>query len=187
MLPGLVHDLVGGRGDCSLERSHLPRMQTVQLLGTGVRVCAKCSLVPSRSPAPGSTLTVLTSTLLHSEGDPPVRLLQPLAPYAVNPASVASPLGELLCHGQGTQADTRAATGLTPSSRLHGHCPLLLDMLCLEISHLMYFIWFYFFIIIWFVLNLFLATTSSCIEVEGFLLSKIKIVYLETLEANKFK
>lgn len=105
----------------------------------------------------------------------------------LSPASGARPLGELLCHGQGTQAGTRAATGLTPYSCLQGHCPLLLDMLCLEISHFMYFIWFYFIIIIWFVLNLFLAITSSCIEVETFLLSKIKIVYLETLEANKFK
>lgn len=141
---------------------------------------------PFGAPALGSTLTVLTSTLLHSEGDPPVRLPRPLAPCAVSPASVASPLGELLCRGQGTQADTRAATGFTPSSCLQGHCPLLLDMLCLEISHFTYFIWFYFFII-WFVLNLLLAATSSCTEVEGFLLSKIKTVYLETLAANKFK
>lgn len=131
-------------------------MQTVPLLGTGARVCAKCSPVPAGSPALGSTLTVLISTLLLSEGDPPVRLPRPLAPCAVRPASIASPLGELLCHGQGTQADTRAATGLAPPSRLQGHCPLLLDMLCLEISHFMYFIWFYFFIIIWFVVNLFL-------------------------------
>lgn len=169
MLPGnesswvLFHDLVGGLG-AGISRM-LPPLEIGPSNGSSstprtTRVppswwdrrpcdCGKCSLGLSEVPHLWGFLTCCAHHVIwilegnHLSDSQGLLLHRPHKPRPANPATLVSSTRGVCAPCPGTlKAETRAVTGLTSSFCLSGHCSLLSDVLCFQISHFIYFSWF---------------------------------------------